>query len=664
MDNILLIIAVWLPLLGFLINGLLALRGKPANQLLVAVAGVGSVAVSFGIFVWLTLNKQAWGQGDAQIATFFNWLNLEGLQLAFAYRFDGLSAFMAWIVTGIGTLIHIYSTGYMKEEKEDFARFFAYLNLFIFSMLHLVLGDNLALLFLGWEGVGLCSYLLIGFDHHKDFAAAAGKKAFITNRIGDAGFLIGMFLLFNLTGSLQYDTIYLRLSGFTDTAFLNTVAFFLFIGAMGKSAQIPLYVWLPDAMAGPTPVSALIHAATMVTAGIFMMARLAPVFLGAPETSTFIAFIGGSTALFAALIALTQTDIKKVLAYSTVSQLGYMFMAMGVGAYGAGMFHLMTHAFFKALLFLGSGAVILALHHEQDMRKMGGLFKHLKLLAILFWVGAIAISGIPGFSGFFSKDMILEHAYTHAKGGKILFGMGIVTALLTSFYMYRLIFLTFHTKEDAVSKMAHSHHGHNHHGDHSHHGGGLVPLGWNIYLPLVVLGILSVVGGYVGLPHLITHETPAIVTYFDKVLAIPPGEIAAGWKVSATHAEEWALMGGSVAVALLGLVLAFVIYQKKNLLPIADGAYRKPLVKWSFHKFYVDELYEALLLNPIKKFAFFCYRVVDARFIDGMVDGLGAAATAFGSALRRLQTGFVGDYAVYIVVGLILAGFIAFGGVK
>ncbi|MDH5720391.1 MAG: NADH-quinone oxidoreductase subunit L [Spirochaetia bacterium] len=668
MNEILLIAAIWLPFLGFLANGLLSLKKEPASQKLVSIFGVGSVLISFLIFIFLTFAENtAIVSQSGFSAMFFTWINVGTLSADFAYKLDGLSVFMAWIVTGIGMLIHIYSTGYMEEEKPHFARFFAYLNLFIFAMLHLVLGDSLPLLFLGWEGVGLCSYLLIGFDYDKDFAAVAGKKAFITNRIGDAGFIIGMFLLFQLTGSLKYDEIY----GFfgansVDASTLNIIALCLFVGAMGKSAQIPLYVWLPDAMAGPTPVSALIHAATMVTAGVFMIARLAPVFLGAPEASTVIAFVGGFTALLSALIALTQTDIKKVLAYSTVSQLGYMFMAMGVGAYGAGMFHLMTHAFFKALLFLGSGAVILALHHEQDMRRMGGLYKHVKLLAILFWVAAVAISGIPGLSGFFSKDMILEMAYTFANGGKILFLLGFMTAILTSFYIFRLIFLTFHTSGDAVKKMEEggSHgHGHDEHGHHSHHSG-LVPLGWNIMGPLVVLGVLSVFGGYVGLPHIITHKTPGIVGYFDQVLSVAPSKAAESWHQHIEGSTAWLLMLASIGVAFLGLFTAWFFYQKQNKVPAEDSVKRSFFVHLSFNKFFVDEIYEKILLNPLKKIADLSYKIIDVKIIDASIDYLGKITLLIGSYMRRLQTGVTPNYALYIVSGTVVIAFIVFGGLN
>ncbi len=631
MLGFLLIVAIWLPFVGFLLNGLLALFRKN-NQTLVSFIGVGSILTSFGIFAYLTLafNQNVISIDGVQV-TFFEWIHVGGLRVDFAYRLDGLSVFMAWIITGIGSLIHIYSTGYMASEKEDFARFFTYLNLFIFFMLHLVLGSNLVLMFVGWEGVGLCSYLLIGFDFHKDNAASAGKKAFITNRVGDAGFLLGIFLLYQEVGSLNYGEIYAHLSSTgisSDT--LNLIAIFLFIGAIGKSAQIPLYVWLPDAMAGPTPVSALIHAATMVTAGLFMIVRLAPVFLGAPEASCFIAYTGAFTAFFAALIALTQTDIKKLLAYSTVSQLGYMFLAMGVGAYGAGMFHLMTHAFFKALLFLGSGAVILALHHQQDMRKMGGLHSSLKFIAIIFWVGAIAISGIPGFAGFFSKDMILEQAFSFKYGGGFLFSLGLVTALLTSFYVYRLIFLSFH--------------GEKYRGNHTPRN-----VGWSMKFPLLVLAILSIIGGYVGLPKLITHRPPSIVNYFDSILPVRPSELSQSWHTHISHQTEVYLLLLSISVALIGLIFAWLRYHHKKLVPVADGAYREDFVRMSFHKFYVDEFYQRILLNPIRKLAHLSYHFFDRQIIDSTVDGLAELSLAVSSLFKRLQTGKVGHYALYMV---------------
>ena len=629
-------VAIWLPFVGFVINGLLAL--KKINRItLTSLVGVGSVALPFGIFSYLTfLSNTDILSSEGIRVFFFQWIKAGTFQVDFAYRLDGLSLFMVWIITGVGSLIHLYSTGYMAEEKEHYARFFSYLNLFIFFMLHLVLGDNLVLMFLGWEGVGLCSYLLIGFDYQKNFASTAGKKAFITNRIGDAGFLLGMFLLYREAGSLNYSEIFSYMMAESIPAeTIHWIAILFFIGAIGKSAQIPLHVWLPDAMAGPTPVSALIHAATMVTAGLFMIVRLAPIFLSAPEASLVIAYVGAFTAFFSALIAVTQTNIKKVLAYSTISQLGYMFLALGVGAYGAGMFHLMTHAFFKALLFLGSGAVIIAFHHEQDMRKMGKLHSPLKFISIIFWIGAIAISGIPGFSGFFSKDMILEQAYTYKNGGNFLFSIGLASAFLTSFYMYRLIFLTFYGEKIRSTHKVHD-------------------VGWNMKFPLLVLAILSVVGGYVGLPHLFTHRQAAIVEYFDTILPVTPTQTTAAWHNEISIQIEALLMISSIFAAILGLLFAFYRYQKLQDVPVADGAFRRLFTRYSYHKFYVDELYSKIILKPIKRIAHFSYRTIDDKIIDGMVDGLAQAALFFGSVAKRLQTGQVNHYTFYIVLYILL----------
>ncbi len=644
MTNNLIIIAAWLPFAGFLLNGLLSFWYK-YNQPLVSYIGAGSILLSFSIFAYLTLafNQDVTSVHGIQ-TILFEWIQVGDLKINFSYRLDGLSIFMVWIITGIGSLIHIYSIGYMKEEKEHFARFFTYLNLFIFFMLHLILADNLVLMFMGWEGVGLCSYLLIGFNYDKESATSAGKKAFITNRIGDAGFLLAIFLLYKEIGSLNYNEIYAHLSTTNISPdVLNLIAILFFIGAMGKSAQIPLHVWLPDAMAGPTPVSALIHAATMVTAGLFMITRLSPIFLGAPEVSTFIAYIGAFTAFFAALIALSQTDIKKILAYSTVSQLGYMFLAMGVGAYGAGMFHLMTHAFFKALLFLGSGAVIIALHHQQDIRKMGNLYSSIKFLAWIFWIGAITISGIPGFSGFFSKDMILEQTFSFKNGGTFLFSLGLITALLTSIYMYRLIFLVFHGKNYRGSQKPHD-------------------IGWSMKFPLLVLAIFSILGGYIGLPKLFTHEPSSIVKYFDSILPVRPSELAHSWHIQISQQTEIYLLILSIGAACIGLYFAWFRYHRSQLVPVADGAYRKSFVRISFHKFYVDELYQYLFLKPIRRLANFTYNVIDRQIIDTIIDGLAEVALTLSSLFKQLQTGKVGHYALYMVTLLLCMLIIMVGG--
>lgn len=442
---------VALPLIGFLVSGLFGKWLKGFTGILSTTV----VFLSFGLALVSFNQFKPMQTVIPEIVTLFPWITTGGLNVSIAYQVDQLSLYMVLIITGIGSLIHLYSIGYMKDDP-GFARYFAYLNLFIFSMLNLVLAENLILLFLGWEGVGLCSYLLIGFDYHKETAANAGMKAFIVNRIGDLGMLLGIALVFWYTGSVSFTTIseaILEVPSFRYILPLTAVCFF--IGAIGKSAQLPLHVWLPDAMAGPTPVSALIHAATMVTAGIFLIARLNPIFLSAPQVGYWIVVIGSITAFFAATIGLFQNDIKKVLAYSTVSQLGYMFVAMGAGAYVAGLFHLMTHAFFKALLFLGSGSVIHALHHEQDLRNMGGLKKQMRITWITFLIGSLAISGIPPFSGFFSKDLILEKTYAY---GTLFYGLGIITALLTAFYMFRMTYLTFYGESRISShKTSHLH---------------------------------------------------------------------------------------------------------------------------------------------------------------------------------------------------------------
>jgi NADH-quinone oxidoreductase subunit L len=450
-------------------------------------------------------------------------------------------------------------------------------------MLNLVLADNMLVLFLGWEGVGLCSFLLIGFDSHKKSANAASRMAFIVNRIGDAGFIIGIFLLMMYTGSLQFDQLNKSLATkILQPSTLDLIAFFLLLGALAKSAQIPLYIWLPSAMAGPTPVSALIHAATMVTAGIFMIARLSSLFSGAIQVSVVMAYIGAATALLGALIALTQTDIKKILAYSTVSQLGFMFLAMGTGAYHAGMFHLLTHAFFKALLFLGAGAVILVMHHEQDVRKMGGLIKDHKLLALLFWCGGLALAGFPGFSGFFSKDMILENAYKFRFGGEILYAAGVFTAMLTAFYTLRMILLVFYGQSRS--------------GHHSP-----VTLGLNIRFPLIVLAVLSVVGGYVGLPGLFTGSVPPVEVFFAKSLSADLKSAFEAYRYPVTHAEEYVLMLLSVLLVGAGLVFAYFRYRDGKNVPIADGAYRTAPVRFSYQAFHVDNVLRGIIVNPIKK---------------------------------------------------------------
>lgn len=628
---------ILLPLIGFLINGLFYRR---MPNYMTAIIGTSAVAIPFFITVGALIDFNFSG-GRPYIITMFPWIRIGNFQADFAYQIDQLSLYMTLIITGIGSLIHLYSVGYMKGE-EGFNRFFAYLNLFIFSMLNLVLGDNLVLMFLGWEGVGLCSYLLIGYYYETDFAPNAGMKAFITNRIGDVGFAVGIILTYWYTGSVKYVEIMKAMpDAIAFKEIINIVALAYFIGAMGKSAQIPLYVWLPDAMAGPTPVSALIHAATMVTAGVFMIARLNPIFLAAHATSEFIAFVGAITALFAATIGLFQTDIKKVLAYSTVSQLGYMFLAMGVGAYTAGMFHLMTHAFFKALMFLGSGSVIHAMHHEQDMRNMGNLKKYMKITWITFMIGTLAISGIPPFSGFFSKDLILEKAYTHNGTGFFLWSIGLAAAFCTAFYMFRLVFLTFYGNE----RIDH------HTKEHLHESP------WQITVPLILLAIGSATVGLLQIPHIVGGGTHVLSDFFKPIFS--SGEkIVTAWGLKHDHHEishttEWFLLILSVAIATTAIGLSYAIFYRKKNVPPADSGF-VGLPKVIYNKYYVDEIFQATLIKPLLKVSDLLALYVDKKTIDGIVEGVGKFFLGLSSMIRKVQTGFVGDYALSIVVGAVI----------
>jgi NADH-quinone oxidoreductase subunit L len=537
----------------------------------------------------------------------------------------------------------------MKHDETDagYARYFAYMNLFMFSMLTLVLANNFLLMFVGWEGVGLCSYLLIGYYYEKEFAAAAGKKAFVVNRIGDFGFLLGMFGVFSLFGTLDFDGVF-SLAAADPTRYapgLTVVCLLLFLGAMGKSAQVPLHVWLPDAMAGPTPVSALIHAATMVTAGVYMVTRCNVLFRLAPEAMFVVSVVGGVTAIFAAVIAIAQTDIKRVLAYSTVSQLGYMFLACGVGAYVAGMFHVLTHAFFKACLFLGSGAVIHALGGEQDVRRMGGLAPRLPVTYRTFLVATLALSGIPPLAGFFSKDAIL--AATFAAHRPILFAIGLVTAGLTAFYMFRLVSLTFYGEfRGAPEQSAHLHE---------------APP--TMVLPLVVLAFLSAVGGFVGLPEVFGERANRIAAFLAPV--IPP-VFFPGRETGAHHlppSSEWLLIGVSVAVAMAGLLLAWKWYARENGRPAAKIAASFPaLYALVVDKFRIDELYDVLFVRPLVWLARMLWKVIDVLLIDGVLNAGAFFVELTGDALRFLQTGNVRNYALTFLLGIVALVLIVFGG--
>lgn len=609
-----------LPLVGFLINGL----GR--NTLSKGVIGfVGSTVIfaSFAISVGLFTTLQSAAETSYTISL-FDWIQVGSLQIPLAFTLDHLSAIMLLIVTGVGFLIHLYSTGYMRHD-EGFGKFFAYLNLFVFFMLLLVLGSNYIVMFIGWEGVGLCSYLLIGFWYKNIDYASAAKKAFVMNRIGDLGFLIAVFLIFTVFGSLDFGTVMGQAKSMTSTSIMTLITLLLFLGATGKSAQLPLFTWLPDAMAGPTPVSALIHAATMVTAGIYMIARSSALFDLAPLTQDVILYVGLATAIIAAIIALTQTDIKKVLAYSTVSQLGYMFIGLGVGAYSASFFHVITHAFFKALLFLGAGAVIDALHHEQDMRKMGGLKSKLPVTFLTMLIGTIAISGIPPFSGFFSKDEILAHLYTHSP---VLWGVAVIGAMLTAFYMFRMLFLTFfgtfRGHEDA------------HHPIHE--------VGTSMKLPLIVLAILSAIGGFIGVPEVLGGKN-----WLSHWLAPLVGET----EMDLSHSTEWLLMGLSVAAAVISILVAYRKYVGKKTVPVADHEHRSFSEKLSYDKFYIDEFYDALVRKPLDFCSKFFYKVIDKSLIDGVVNGLGRFAGELSGGLRKLQSGNVGFYIFMMVIGII-----------
>jgi NADH-quinone oxidoreductase subunit L len=615
--NNLVYLVPFFPLLGFLLNGLFR---KALNKPLIGVIGSGAILASF--VVSLVLFFQVKANGALPVEPLFSFINVEAFKVAFAFQVDQLSALFLLIITGVGFLIHVYSTSYMhKEPTEHFGRYFAYLNLFVFSMLLLVLGANYVIMFIGWEGVGLCSYLLIGFWFKNTDYNYAAKKAFVMNRIGDLGFLLAVFWLLAKTGTVEYHEVFAQTAKLS-TADITGITLLLFVGAMGKSAQIPLYTWLPDAMAGPTPVSALIHAATMVTAGIYMIARSNVLYSASAVTQNVVAIIGLATALFAATIALKQNDIKKVLAYSTVSQLGYMFLGLGVGAYTGAVFHVMTHAFFKALLFLAAGSVIHAMHHEQDIRKMGGLKKYLPVTHLTFLAGCIAISGIPPFSGFFSKDEILAAAYAK---NPVYWGLGVAGAAMTAFYMFRLYATTF------LGTFRGTH-------DQEHH---LHESPKAMTLPLIVLAVLSVIGGFVGVPEVLGghHELHA---FLSQVLTTETAH-------EAGHSTEYLLMGVSVAIAAIAIVIAIGKYRRKPDLEEATG-----LGKVLENKWYIDELYDAVIVNPLLRFAGFLKNVVEKSGIDGIVNGVGRFVLYSSRQLRQLQSGQVGSYILFMVLSIVV----------
>ena len=617
---------VLLPLLGFLLNGVLAtqLGGNRVGKTFVTAVGCGLPILAFLLVVKSLLDLKAGGYVPL-VDIAYRWALIGDSNFEIAFYFDRLTAVMALVVTGVGSVIHIYSVGYMAHDK-SFGRFFAYLNLFLFFMLLLVLGRSLLVLFVGWEGVGLASYLLIGFWFDDLANARAGKKAFITNRIGDAGFLFGMFVLYQALGTLVMDRFIAAFSitsggGAVPAVSASLVGILLFIGATGKSAQIPLHVWLPDAMAGPTPVSALIHAATMVTAGVYLVARMSGVYLQAPEASMVIAVIGVATAFFAATIAVVQTDIKKVLAYSTISQLGFMFLALGVGAYGVAIFHVVTHAFFKACLFLGAGSVIHALSGEQDVRKMGGLARKIPVTFVTFAVATAAIAGIPPLAGFFSKDEILWYAFASTRGGSpLLWGVAALTALMTAFYMFRLLWLTFLGTSRMTPEVEH----------HVHES----PL--SMTGVLMLLAVLSAVGGFIALPHFLEPQLP----------------------LPAVHAElhhfETPLLVLSVVLALAGLAGAAFLFggapgRAERLQRRFAGLHR-----WLSGKYFIDELYERVIGQPLVWVSDRVFlRLGDRKLLDGTLNGLAAMGQRNAGRLSSLQTGSLHLYAWFVLIGIV-----------
>jgi len=626
------------PLVGFLLN---ASFGRRLSKGVSGTIACASIILSFAVSAAAVARLVGMPADEREIAqTAFTWITSGDLSVGLTLRLDPLSSVMILVITGIGSLIHIYSTAYMHEERDpEYARYFSYLNLFASFMLVLVLGSSFLVMFVGWEGVGLCSYLLIGFWYQKKSASDAGKKAFIVNRIGDWGFILGVLLIFTRFGTLDFQDLARAVSQLSPEQTFGTLSFitlFLFIGATGKSAQIPLFVWLPDAMEGPTPVSALIHAATMVTAGVYMIGRNAVLFGHAPLTLNIVAVIGTATALVAGTIGLVQNDIKKVLAYSTVSQLGYMFLAMGVGAYAAGIFHLYTHAFFKALLFLGSGAVIHALAGEQDMRKMGGLKKDLPITYWTFVIGAIAIAGVPPLAGFYSKDEILFKSFS--SGHTWLWAVGLLTALLTACYMFRLVFMTFHGP---------SHHGNHEHSEHHENPGHHLhdaPL--PMAIPLVVLAVGSIAAGWVG-----------IGGRFEKFLEPSFGEPVASVTPAVEHSgsAETLLMLVSVAVAVAGIGLAFYFFLKNR--PAADrmaqtfsGPHRV-----LENKYYLDEIYDAAVVQPVQIVSQDgLWKGVDVGVIDRLVNGVAQFVGGTSEILRLFQTGSVRAYAASVFFGVVL----------
>ncbi len=639
---------VWLiplfPAIGFMINGLF---GRHLGKKVVSWVGPSVIGLSFltSILIFFELIGRPPTQRLFE-KVIFDWVVSGSFQTVIGYQIDPLSILMALVVSGVSFFIHIYSVGYMHDDP-GYTRYFTYLNLFVFMMLNLILANNFLLMFVGWEGVGLCSYLLIGFWYEKDSAANAGKKAFVVNRVGDFGFILGIFLLFINFGTLDFTEVFANASKL-DTATMTTITILLFVGACGKSAQIPIYVWLPDAMEGPTPVSSLIHAATMVTAGVYMVARCNVLYSMAPIGMAIVAIVGVATAIFTASIGFCQNDIKKVLAYSTISQLGYMFLGVGVGAFSAGIFHLMTHAFFKGLLFLGAGSVMHALSGELDMRKMGALRKKIPYTFWTFFIATLAIAGIPGLSGFFSKDEILWQAFSSSHGHFLLWLVAAIAAGMTAFYMFRALFMTFFGQSRVDEHAAH----------HLHESPKIMTV------PLMVLAVLSVIGGYIGVPHVLgganhIHEflapvlgggaEPAKAHAGISVLSQAWASSGEGGGHSATL--ELIMMVVSVVIALIGIGIAYLFYVKNPAIPKMLAEKWKGLYQLIFNKYYVDELYEILFINSLKNLGTGLWKGFDDFVIDGTINGTAYLIGVLSGAMSKVQTGVVQNYAFSMIIG-------------
>jgi len=612
---------VWLiplfPLVGALANALFGRRTGHAAHWIAVPALLFSFITSCFVFSRVA-------HGETYVGQLFPWIVAGGFQTSVLAQVDQLTAVMLLVVTGVGFLIHLYSIGYMHEDP-DFARFFTYLNLFVFSMVMLVLAGDFLLLYVFWEAVGLCSYLLIGFWYQKQSATDAGKKAFIVNRVGDFGFGLGIMLIWTTFGTLNYGEVFGKATDAVSTGTYLAIALLLFMGACGKSAQLPLFTWLPDAMEGPTPVSALIHAATMVTAGVYMVARCHKLFEMAPLSLEIVAWVGGITALFAATIGVVQTDIKRVLAYSTISQLGYMFVGVGVGAYSAGIFHLVTHAFFKALLFLGAGSVIHGLHGEQDLRKMGGIAPRMLVTTVTFLVGAIGLAGLPPFAGFVSKDEILAATFHH-EGHRLLWFILLVGVFLTALYTTRVVLLAFFGRPRMSKEQAH----------HIHESPAVMTI------PLIVLALLTIVAGIGGMSAV--HGT-IFAHFLEPVLPIAEEEHNRG--------IIYGLMGISVAAVVAGVIVGGRVYGRGQVDAARIGVATNPLHKLLLNKYYVDEIYDVVFVRPLYRLFLWCAQVFDVKVIDGLVNGVASTMIAWALALRRLQTGFVMNYALGMLLGAV-----------